>query len=157
MGPMDSARRRAMVLRIRVSGRSSKSTEDGRPKTEDETCAAADGPAASAASMSRLMMRPAGPLPETLARLMPRSSARRLARGLENVRPAEETEDGRPRTEDEATAGGDTAGGATGDGEAAAASGFAPCVFGLRSSVFGPLFSVFGFSAGGDAIYSAFA
>src|ERR1035437_10786928 len=108
-----------MVLRIRVRGTSSKSTEDRRPKTEDETPAGEAGPAASAASISRLMMRPPGPLPETPARLMPRSSARRFASGLERERPplaagADDAAGGRAR--DRGGGDGETRGGARGGG-----------------------------------------
>src|SRR5450830_1509655 len=81
MGPMDSASRLAMVLRICVSGWSTKSaTVDGGRLTADEAAIAAP-PDATAASMSRLMMRPPGPEPATAPRSRPLSLARRRARG----------------------------------------------------------------------------
>src|ERR1035437_5015805 len=141
MGPMDSTSLFAIVLRMRVRGRSSKSMEDGRWRIEDDVCAPADGPAARAASMSRLMMRPPGPLPAIEARLRPRSSARRLARGLDRGRPdgATAMEDGEMADGGALGAGGAGMGAATACVGAAADSGFAPpsSIFDLPSPVFG--------------------
>jgi len=66
MGPIDSPRRLAIVFRIWLSGSSWKSPSRGMAGALGAAEAAARGataPAAAAASMSRLMMRPFGPEP----------------------------------------------------------------------------------------------
>ena len=82
--------RRAIVLRICVSGTSWKSPSRGTTGALGAARAAARGaaaPAAAAASTSRLMMRPPGPEPWTACRSSPRSAARRRASGEDRVRP----------------------------------------------------------------------
>src|SRR3954465_4931739 len=87
MGPIDSPSRLAMIFRIWVRGTpwespSKVGREDGTTEGREDAGA---GPAAAAASMSRLMMRPPGPDPCTLPRLHPRSPARRRAGGEERT------------------------------------------------------------------------
>src|SRR5436190_22353709 len=82
MGPIDWTRRRAIVLRICVSGTSCEPwaaapTDDGGPMTDDGGCAD---------DTSRAMTRPDGPLPATDARSTPFSAAMRRARGEDKMR-----------------------------------------------------------------------
>jgi hypothetical protein len=97
---MDSPRRRAIVLRMLVSGSSWKSPSRGMAGALGAAAArGAAAPAAAAASMSRLIMRPFGPEPCTLrsSAHAPASRARagrarvgrvRRARRERRVRPA---------------------------------------------------------------------
>ncbi len=97
----------------------------------------------TAASMSRLMIRPPGPLPVTRERSSPFSSARRLASGLDSVRP--------PFAAGAAGAGaGATAGRAGADGGAAGGAGAAVGVE-TALAVVGSRFSVVGCAAAGFA------
>ena len=82
-GPSDSVRRRATVLRICDSGRSSNSTS-GADGTATGGAAAA---AFAAASMSLFITRPPGPDPCTAAMSRPRSPASRRATGDAFTRP----------------------------------------------------------------------
>src|SRR5882724_495410 len=88
-GPMDCDRRLAMVFRIWVSGTSVKEPEltgAGSRETGDDV--AADIGAPDAPARSRRMMRPPGPVPWILPKLMPSSRATRLASGEALMRPA---------------------------------------------------------------------
>src|SRR5712691_379776 len=75
-----SAMRRAMVACIRLGSTTSTSGPVARGGVGEGARVGADFPAA-AASTSSLTMRPSGPLPWIVARLMPSSDASRLARG----------------------------------------------------------------------------
>ena len=83
-GPSDPVRRRATVLRIWVSGMSTKSSPGAGAATGTVGAAAA---AWAAISMSRLTTRPPGPDPRTPAMSNPRSPARRFATGEAFTRP----------------------------------------------------------------------
>ena len=83
IGPRDSTSRRAIVLRIWVSGTSTKSS----PRTSGMGAGAVAVPAAKAASMSRLTILPRGPDPTTASKRRPASRARRRATGDALSRP----------------------------------------------------------------------
>ena len=126
IGPFDSASRRAMVLRICVSGRSSKSPAATTRGAGAITRAAAgvgapESSVLAAASMSRRMTRPPGPVPWSAARSSPRSVASRRASGEERARPPPFSDAG--AAEAAGGAGATGALGATGAADLAAAGG----------------------------------